>query len=308
MTRRKAQARKGPPPRKGAKRGTGSSAKRARRPQARRRNPVALGAVAAALVAVVAMVSFALLRKEPAPASSGGGAAAARKLQAVPDSTFVAVGVQTGVTPPTRLPPGMPAFAQDGKPEVLYIGANYCPFCAAQRWALILALSRFGSFSGLSATRSSTTDVFPNTATFSFHGSTYTSDLLAFEGVEETTNQPDGNGGYTPLDTPTAGQLALLRRFDVAPYTNRPGAIPFVMLGNGFVSVGAGFQPSDLAGMTVDEVVAKLANLEDPLTKDMIGLANTMVAALCELTNGKPTTTCSAPFVGKIQGSLPSAP
>ena len=36
-----------------------------------------------------------------------------------------------------------------GKPEMLYIGAEYCPYCAAERWAMIVALSRFGTFSGL---------------------------------------------------------------------------------------------------------------------------------------------------------------
>src|SRR4051812_14747932 len=30
----------------------------------------------------------------------------------------------------------------DGKPLVLYVGAEYCPFCAAQRWAMVQALSR----------------------------------------------------------------------------------------------------------------------------------------------------------------------
>ncbi len=36
-----------------------------------------------------------------------------------------------------------------GKPQFLYIGAEYCPYCAAQRWATIVALSRFGTFSKL---------------------------------------------------------------------------------------------------------------------------------------------------------------
>src|SRR5712692_8559609 len=43
----------------------------------------------------------------------------------------------------------------NGKPEVVYVGAEYCPFCAAERWALSVALSRFGSFSGLHLIHSS---------------------------------------------------------------------------------------------------------------------------------------------------------
>ena len=37
----------------------------------------------------------------------------------------------------------------DGKPLVLYVGAEYCPYCAAERCAMVQALSRFGTFSNL---------------------------------------------------------------------------------------------------------------------------------------------------------------
>jgi hypothetical protein len=310
MTRRKAQPRRNT--RSGVRGAGGKSRTKQRAPQGRRassrRNPLAVGAIVVVLVAVVGMVGFALVKKTPAPAPSGGGVKAARELQAVPDSTLSAVGLRTDVTPPTGLPSGTPALTQDGKPEVLYIGAEYCPYCAAQRWALILALSRFGSFTGLSATHSSSTDVFPNTPTFTFHGSTYTSAYLSFAGVEETTNQPDGNGGYTPLDTATTAQQDLLQRFDVSPYTSQPGAIPFLLLGNRFVTIGSGFQPSLLAGMTVDDVAAKLADPTDPVTTGIVGTANTMIAALCELTGGQPSKICSAPFVQQIQAALPPAP
>jgi hypothetical protein len=32
---------------------------------------------------------------------------------------------------------------------MLYIGAEYCPYCAAERWPLVMALSKFGTFSNL---------------------------------------------------------------------------------------------------------------------------------------------------------------
>jgi hypothetical protein len=310
MTRRKAQPRRKPS--SGVRGAGGKSRPKQRAPQGRRassrRNPIAVGAIVVVLVAVVGMVGFALVKKTPVPARSGGGANAARELQAVPGSMLSTVGSQTDVTPPTRLPSGTSALTQDGKPEVLYIGAEYCPFCAAQRWALILALSRFGSFTGLSATHSSSTDVFPNTPTFTFHGSTYTSAYLSFTGVEETTNQPDGNGGYTPLDSTTAADQTLLQRFDAAPYTDQPGAIPFLLLGNGFVAIGSGFPPSLLAGMTVDDVAAKLTDATDPVTTGIVGAANTMIAALCELTGGQPSKVCSAPFVQQIQAAFLPAP
>src|SRR5579859_6089580 len=99
-----------------------------------------------------------------------------------------------------------PLVGPTGKPEFFYTGAEYCPYCAAQRWAVVVALSRFGTFSKLNQTTSSATDVYPSTPTFSFYQSAYSSQYIDFVSVEETTNQPDGSGGYTTLQTPTADQ------------------------------------------------------------------------------------------------------
>ena len=41
------------------------------------------------------------------------------------------------------------ALTSNGKPEILYIGAEFCPYCAAERWAIAVALSRFGTLSPL---------------------------------------------------------------------------------------------------------------------------------------------------------------
>jgi hypothetical protein len=42
-----------------------------------------------------------------------------------------------------------------GKPELLYAGEDFCPYCSAEQWALVVALSRFGTFTGLNEVRSS---------------------------------------------------------------------------------------------------------------------------------------------------------
>ena len=97
----------------------------------------------------------------------------------------------------------------DGKPEITYIGAEYCPYCAAERWALAVALTRFGTFSDLSGTHSSGADVYPDTQTLSFYGSSYSSPYVDFQAVEEATNQQVG-GTYQTLQTPTAAESSLL--------------------------------------------------------------------------------------------------
>jgi Domain of unknown function (DUF929) len=84
-----------------------------------------------------------------------------------PNSTiFTQVGAGTSsanlfVALPNKSGTDLPA--QNGKPVLLYIGAEYCPFCAADRWSLIMALSRFGSFSGIEANASTTSDIYPGT-------------------------------------------------------------------------------------------------------------------------------------------------
>ncbi len=42
-----------------------------------------------------------------------------------------------------------PLFLVNGKPTVVYLGAISCVYCAENRWAMALALSRFGSFQQL---------------------------------------------------------------------------------------------------------------------------------------------------------------
>src|ERR1700733_405891 len=76
------------------------------------------------------------------------------------------------------------ALVASGKPEVLYVGAEFCPFCATERWALIVALSEFGNFSGIEYMLSSASDYSPNTSTFTFVNATYTSDYVTFVSVE----------------------------------------------------------------------------------------------------------------------------
>ena len=74
---------------------------------------------------------------------------------------------------------------------MLFIGSEYCPFCAAQRWAMVNAFSRFGTFTGLTTTHSSSTDADPNTPTLTFYGSKYTSNYISLTTVETAAQLPD---------------------------------------------------------------------------------------------------------------------
>jgi thiol-disulfide isomerase/thioredoxin len=198
------------------------------------------------------------------------------------------------------------ALTSAGKPEVLYMGAEYCPFCAAQRWAIANALSRFGTFTGLTTTHSSSTDADPNTPTLTFYKSTYKSDYVNFTSVEETTNAREGNSSntsvpYVTLQTPTAAQTALGQAYDPG------GSIPFIDFGNKYVQVGnlAPLDPTLLAGKTWAQVAAAMNDPTSALGKAIVGNANYEAAAICKLTNNLPATACT-PTIQKLEGTLAS--
>jgi hypothetical protein len=209
-------------------------------------------------------------------------------------STLDRIGRGEGVTPLAPIA-DQPPLTADGKPLVLYVGAEFCPFCASQRWPLVIALNRFGSFSGLSASHSARDDVYPNTATISFHGSTYSSPYLAFQGVELATNERQGNR-YAPLDELTPQQQAVTDVYNAPPYTDRAGSIPFVDFGNRFLQTGASVSPQLLAGLSHAEIAAELAdNPSGPVAQAIFGAANAFTAALCVLTDGQPGEVCDSP-------------
>jgi Domain of unknown function (DUF929) len=248
----------------------------------------AVGGVVLLLAAMV-VVKLSLPRSEPAAAGPVPSTVVDDLLH-VPTGTLDAVGRGKVATLPTALT-GRPALTDGGKPLVLYVGAEYCPFCAAQRWGLIVALSRFGTFTGLGAARSATDDVYPGTATLTFHGATYSSPYLAFQGVEVATSERRGNS-YAPLDTLTAAQQAVL-----AEYSSN-GAVPFVDLGNRYVMTGATFSPSVLAGLTHQQVVTSLGAPDSPVSAAVLGSANAFTAALCQLTGGQPGDVCTGTAAG----------
>jgi hypothetical protein len=258
----------------------------------RRRLRLAGTAVGGVIVVLVAMVAVKLLAPRSAPAATGPvPSTVVDSLLHIPSSSLDAAGRGT-TTAPTRIN-GRPALTDGGKPLVLYVGAEYCPFCAAQRWGLIVALSRFGTFSGLGPARSATDDVYPGTATLTFHGASYTSPYLSFQGVELATSERRG-GSYAPLDTPTALQRAVLTEYDAPPYVaaGSAGAVPFVDLGNRFVMSGASFSPGLLAGLTHEQIVTALGAPDSGVAKAVLGSANAFTAALCDLTGGQPGEVC----------------
>jgi len=205
------------------------------------------------------------------------------KVTSVPAATYDAVGLGSVTAKPQ--PASGQALTKDGKPEILYIGAEFCPYCAAERWGLATALARFGTFTNVGVTHSSGTDVFPNTATLTFHGSTYTSTYLAFTPIEaQTTDQK-------PLDPVTDEQQKIWAALD----PNQ--SYPFIDFAGKFVISGASYDPGTLQGKTASEIADALADPTSTVAKGAIGTANAMTAAICKLTKDQPAAVCSSKAV-----------
>jgi Domain of unknown function (DUF929) len=283
----------------------------ARRAENRRRALLAGGAVVAVIAVVVALILVKVSSSSSNSSTqvSNQPASVTRDLTTVPASTLDAVGVGGGGVSSLELVKGSPApLTVNGKPEVLFIGAQYCPFCAAERWSIAVALSRFGTLSGLRFIHSSSTDVYPNTPTLTFYKSAYTSKYIDFTPVEWYSEKPDSSSptGYAVLQAPTSAELAIFTKLDRPPYVTQKdtGSYPFLDIDNKYVDIGAQYLPSALAGMTWAQVAAALHDPSSAVAKDIDGAANTITAAICKATGGKPGNVCTSSAVTKASGAL----
>ncbi|HEU4988530.1 MAG TPA: DUF929 family protein [Gemmatimonadaceae bacterium] len=262
------------------------------------------------VVALVATIVFAVNHKKAqAPA-----AAASLAPTPVPDSVMAhftaippAVWEQAGTAGATVPIYVGTANADTGKATFLYIGALYCPYCAAARWSVIAALSRFGTFSGLSYSASSSQDVYASTPTFSFYGGRYTSPYIDFASVELQGAEPVG-GQYPTLETPTPAQEALIEKYDGPPYLDKAsaGGIPFMLVGGRYMWSGSPYNPGLLAGRTHETIAASLATGADATAHAILVNANEITAAICAVDGGQPKAVCGSPAIAAAVKALPA--
>ncbi len=268
-----------------------------RKKEARHRMYLIGGVIGLVVILVGGMVLIYANKKDKPNAAVRVAAApsAVSTVTTIPAATFGKVDTSALTGGPTKI--SGTGLTLDGKPGVFYYGAEYCPYCATERWPVVVALSRFGTWSGLKSTTSASQDVFPSTPTFSFYGSKFTSPYLSFNAVETTTNQKSGSS-YTPLETPTAAQLALVNKY------NSSGSIPFIDFGNKFLVQGATYKPDVLKGKSFDEIAATIPDPTTDIGKGVLASANTMTAAICEMTGGKPGSVCDTPVITKLRATL----
>jgi Domain of unknown function (DUF929) len=250
-----------------------------KRAEARRRFLAALGVVTAVLAIVAALIAV-KLTADPAhrtASESIAPAALVRQLTTVPAATLAQVSPGHATTQLEMVKRPGPVLTIDGKPTIVFVSEESCPFCAAERWALTVALSRFGTWSQLGITKSSATDVYPNTATLSFPAARYRSAELTLS----TTELTDNIG--RPLQPQTELDAHLIASYDVPPYVNsvdQSGAVPFLDIGNRYILAGAQYNPQVLAGLSAAQIASQLGNPASPVAQAIDGSANVIIAAV----------------------------
>jgi hypothetical protein len=263
-------------------------------------------ALALIIVAIVLLGSLVLVRDNFSPTSSPttetfnpAPSSLVSTLASVPASVYDTVGVSSPAAPVTPLRPTTGggdapvwlATVNDGPPEpvVFFYGAEFAPYAAAERWPLVLALSRFGTFHQLGLMQSSPTSAFADLSTFTFYDSSYTSKYVDLESVERYSSLDPTGARYLSLQIPDERESAA-----VASYGSGANTFPLLDVANRYVLDGASFTPDVLIGLSQDQIAGDLTSPASPLTQAVVSAANQITASICAVDGQKPANVCQS--------------
>jgi hypothetical protein len=252
-------------------------------------------AVSIALLVLPASAARAAQRTDgskPAPAKI------VRLVTHVPSSTLNTVGAGDVAGPPFFgvLPLHRPLMSH-GKPELITMNFAWCPHCGANNWSLAIALSRFGTITGLRVINSgsfyckvaknpcflTSFPCDPYTEGISFFGASYASPYLSLTPV--VVQDVHGHN----LQRLTRHEFSAINGFDPGA-----GAAPAVDVGGRYGFVNSGYDPAALAHKTWSQIASSLANPQSQIARRIDGLANLFTAAICKVTNGRPAAVCKS--------------
>jgi len=218
----------------------------------------------------------------------------------------------------------VPLFVVNGKPSVIYLGSITCIWCAANRWSMALALSRFGNFTylfkGYSAMQDgdaptlywAPTHYASTNVTF---GSFYESDYVNFLPIEESAPV---SGGFSlqPLSAlqTYANKTDNLAYIDAMKYVvsiNSFAGTPYSIWGD-YVAPGSdarafgnNSQSSDLLNMTHEELLQQIANPTSQLGWTEYAGADYYAAMICKsINNAAPV--CGLKSIKAMESTLGS--
>ena len=270
-----------------------------------------LGVILLVLAVVLVLVILKLTNSSPAGRTptvvQEAPAALVQAVTDIPASVFNSVGdpSEPVISDATSVVRGAPSLTIHGLPAVVWVGALFCPGCAAERWALVTALGRFGTFDRLYTTMSADSVVFGDTATFSLQGAEYSSRTVALSAIEEygNTASPDAPAGFEEIARPDALQSSAMKNYDRAPWAT-PGVMPFIDVANQMIVSGWSFSPSVLSGLTMQEIAKDLMDPSSTVAQAVLGAANQITAAICFATDQRPAAVCSTAAIDSTTSRL----
>jgi thiol-disulfide isomerase/thioredoxin len=158
-----------------------------------------------------------------------------------------------------------------GKCLVFFMGAEFCPFCAAERWAIVGALDRFGKWSGLADNYSADHDEkYLNIPTLSLSQAEFQSEYVEFIGRETA----DRN--FEPLADLSQSDYEILDMY------NPDQIIPFMLIDGQFVQVGTGYSPQILLGLDPNAVRLEIKKDDSLIGKAIRMEIDNITALVCK--------------------------
>ncbi len=212
----------------------------------------------------------------------------------------------------------------NGKPTVVYIGATTCVYCGENRWAMALALSKFGSFSALYSGYSAMNDshvatlywepaniTTPSDVSF---GNSYTSNYINF--ISADYESPLSAGfEIQPLSffVNKAPNATYRNAMIFMNASNQFQGTPFTFWGTTFVAGADGIvfgnttptSASDmpLSYMTHVQVLNQLKNFNDQFAWGEYAAADVYIAYTCpSIKNSAPV--CQLPGIQKLESEV----
>jgi hypothetical protein len=282
-----ARAKTAVPPRGGQKRSGGARRPAPKRPPrgrqatvqaARRRRNLIAGTAVAVVVIVVAVLVIVFAtsgssgsnnERQPIPA-----AVLPQVTTPVPMSTLnAALAKESGqgnVVAPTTI--SGPPRTVNGKPELLYVGAEFCPICATERWPLTVALNQFGHFTNLRQIHSAADD--GNIATLTYYQAQYTSPYLTF-----TTYEVE-NRNHAPLETPPAAVQSLWTNA-TKNIQGGPDTFPFIDMNGKWQLTSAQFADTTFTGASFNSIASAIGNNNNTYGLYINAAAAQLVHSIC---------------------------
>ena len=151
----------------------------------------------------------------------------------------------------------------------VYVGGEFCPICAMERWAVVMALSHFGNFSNPSFYYSSEGSI----PTYNFTKISYSSSVVNFEKVEVSDQQTHS---LEPLNGVPA---TLYNKYNTNQY------IPFICIGGTYVQIGSGpsLNTNSFSGLTNQQVESQIQSKNGVIYDQVLAESSIIVSFINQL-------------------------